>query len=125
MTLDFSKTPEEFTYQTDETYQALFQQFFKFKDDMIDIGDVYDVEQVKMGMNYILTKTSDMDEWWKKLFLKAASMFLSEDIELGLCVCLNFSYMDLFYKVFYCLENNPNHVNLKSWKIELEKRVFD
>lgn len=122
--LNFSKTPEEFQYETDEAYQSLFQEFFQFQDSITDIGDIYDVEKVKKGMDYILSKTSDLDEWWKKLFLKAASMFLSEDLDLGLCVCLNFSYMDAFYKVFYCLEKNPHHEKLSQWKLDLEKRLF-
>lgn len=114
--LDLSKSPEEFHYETDETYQSLFQNLFHFHENLEEIGDVYDAVQVKVGMNYILSKTSEVDEWWKQLFTKAAGMFLSEDAELGLCVCLNFSYLDIFYKVFYCWEKDPQHEKFEVWK---------
>ena len=122
--LNLSKKPEEFHYCLDEEYQSMFQEFFQFSNSIDDMSDVYDVEQVKLGMNYIMSKTSS-SEWWKKILLKAASIFLSEDCELGLCVLLNYSYLDAFYKVFYCMEKNPEHENLPLWKSELETRIFD
>jgi len=125
MSLDLSILPNDFHYETDESYQTLFQKFFQFQINIDELEDVYDVQQVRDGMNIILSKTSEIDEWWKKLFLKAASMFLSEDPELGLCVCLNYSYFQTFYKVYYCLEKDPHNVDLPKWRVELEKLVFE
>lgn len=121
--LNFDIAPEDFKYSTDETYQQLFQRFFQFTDMG---GDIYDEAQVKKGMKYIMQKTlqeSNEAEWWRKIFTKAAAMFLSEDLELGLCVCLNFSFFDAFYKVFYALEKGTiDEKEKESWKQDLEKR---
>jgi len=125
MTLDLSIPPKEFVFETDESYQTLFQKFFQFQFNIDELDDVYDVQQVREGMNIILSKTSDVDEWWKKLYLKAASIFLSEDPEMGLCVCLNYSYFQAFYKVYYCLEREPENIHYEKWKQELECLVFD
>ena len=122
--LNLSKTPDEFVYETDETYQKLFQDFFCFQEEHLDeIGDVYDVDQVKKGMDYILLKTSQVDPWWNQLYIKAAAMFMSIDQELGLCVCLNFSYFDLFYKILYCIVQDIPDERLPAWKEELIKRL--
>jgi len=77
------------SYDTDDEYQRIFLHFFRIESEEFDEEIVYE------ALNAILEKTRE-EPLWNSLYLKAAGQLLSEDIEVGLPVLLNYSYFGAF-----------------------------
>ena len=82
--MDISNKAKEYAYVDDsESYDEL----------------LYDDDAMKCGMNTILDKTRE-NPLFINLYTLAASRFLTEDIEIGLCVLLSYDYFAEFIPVF-------------------------
>lgn len=109
--IDLDISSENLKYETDEEYQNVFGRIFYVEPDrMKELTDVFDDERVTQGMDYMYSQTID-DEWWKKMYIKAASIFLSEEPEIGLCTLLSFTFLHKFYPLFQhyvkCPKDDP------------------
>jgi hypothetical protein len=60
---------------------------------------LYDNDAVKNGMNLIYDNTKD-NPMFRELYRLAAGRFLTEDLEVGLCVLLTYDYFHDFIKVY-------------------------
>lgn len=109
--IDLEIPSEKLKYDTDEEYQTVFGRvFFVDPDVMKELTDVFDDERVTQGMDFIYSGTIQ-DEWWKKLYIKAASVFLSEEPEIGLCTLLSFTFLHKFYPLvqYYLTHPKDDH----------------
>lgn len=98
---------EQIKYETDEEYQRLFGNIFKIDEQtMSEMSDVFDDERVAKGMDYILSQTQQ-DEWWNGLYKKSATVFMSEEPEIGLCTLLTFTYLKEFYLLLRYYISHP------------------
>lgn len=98
--IDLNVEWEDLKYETDEEYQRLFGRIFHIDEkEMEEIPDIFDDERVVKGMDYIYSQTQQ-DEWWKNIYIKAASVFLTEEPNIGLCTLLTFTYLREFYLLF-------------------------
>lgn len=115
--IDLEIPLEEIKYETDEEYQQLFCRIFRINSDiMSELTDVFDNDHVSKGMDYIFSQTQD-DEWWKNLYTKTASIFMTEELNIGLCTLLTFSYLKEFYPLLkYYLSQSKDETELRILK---------
>lgn len=115
--IDLQMRREDLEYETDEEYQQVFSRIFRMdKEAMSELIDVFDDERVAKGMNYIFSQTQQ-DEWWKALYIKSASVFMTEEPNIGLCTLLTFSYLKEFYLLFqYYLTHSKDDPELSLLK---------
>jgi hypothetical protein len=82
--MDISNKAKEYTYVDDpESYDEL----------------LYDDDSMKRGMDAILDKTRE-NPLFINLYTLAAGKFLTENIEIGLCVLLSYDYFADFITVY-------------------------
>lgn len=70
---------------------------------------IYDEEAMNCGLNVIYSETKD-DERFCELYRLAAGKFLTEDLEIGLCVLFTYDYFADFIE-FY--ENRTDELYMK------------
>jgi len=108
-------------YNNNSEYRDVFRNYFKMdttpleqkyeewkESDPITYDELmYDEEAVKKGMKHIYETTKTNDKFCE-LYCKAAGRFLSEDLEIGLCVLLTYDY----FSDFILLYENPTDSDL-------------
>ena len=115
-------------YSNNIEYRAAIRSYFKMnvqplekeyeylkKDDPESYDELlYDDEAMKQGMNILYDKTKD-NQRFLELYKIAAGKFLTEDLQIGICVLLTYDY---FYD-FILLFENPTDESL--WQRLLSK----
>jgi hypothetical protein len=117
-------------YSTNQEFRALLRTYFKMnvspleqkyeylKDEDFESYDelIYDEDAINKGMESILNNTKN-NPLFQSLYSLAAQQFLSEDIEVGLCVLLSYDYFGDFIKVYEhdnLTETSECYLNLKN-----------
>jgi len=101
--MDISKLEEKYAFlkmDDNESYDEL----------------LYDEDAMKIGMKTILDKTRE-NILFVELYTLAAGRFLSEDIEIGLCVLLTYDFFADFIKVYETVDLTDTtefYINLKN-----------
>jgi hypothetical protein len=108
-------------YSNNADYRSFFRAFFKMDTKALEVkyaylkeSDpesydemLYDDEAVKKGTDILYDTTKDNPRF-RELYRIAAGRFLSEDLEIGLCVLLTYD----FFGDFIALYENPTDESL-------------
>jgi hypothetical protein len=115
-------------YSNNEEYRQSLREFFQMSSNINDIPQcideesydelLYDTVAVKNGLDQIYKDTKDHIEF-QKLYKKAAEAMLSEDLEIGLAICLCY---DHFYKFSIYLQEF--YLDFENWKTKTHNNVL-
>lgn len=132
---------EPITYEDDAGYREALRRFFKMDMNIIlenlrktyadfDTFDeetrdelLFDTNAVVDGMNVLLEKTRDVAAF-HELYLAAAGVMLSENVDIGLAVLMSYDYFVDFYVSLVTYFHAPDALsNCESW-LRLHKKLM-
>ena len=100
-------TTLEISYSDDSSYRKCIRTIFSMAQDELSDDSDYDELITSQFINFLYKETSSNLVFLDIYKQAAASHMLSEDISIGLVVCLSYTYLQLFHKCLVVFFTDP------------------